>query len=114
MSELNYTTNSDSQSQYACSLVHCHCGACGHAIAEDGHCGCEDNRTHPVASIDRDLRSRYLLACQYAMKRLRELGEPVDVIEAICDGNQIAAAIALEHEVVSSEVHSIDAEERMK
>jgi hypothetical protein len=49
-----------------CPLVHCRCGACGMAIAGDGGCGCEDNRTHPIASLERDKMT-------YLQRRVTEL-----------------------------------------
>jgi hypothetical protein len=47
-----------------CRLLHTRCGACGCAIHQDGGCGCEDNRHHPVGDVERDLvtRLRRLLA----------------------------------------------------
>lgn len=41
-----------------CKLFHCRCGCCGQAIAEDGGCGCDDNKHHPVADLEADLVSK--------------------------------------------------------
>lgn len=41
-----------------CQLFHVRCGACGKAIHEDGKCGCEDNRHHPIADLQKDRITR--------------------------------------------------------
>jgi hypothetical protein len=45
-----------------CPYVHCICGACGGAIRTDGGCDCQDNRKHPVASVEHLVRAELATA----------------------------------------------------
>lgn len=72
-----------------CPLIHTCCGACGCAIVDaTGYCNCEDNRPHPVAALERDLRSKYLLE----IARLRK-----------CETSQIPTIEELESELATAQ-----------
>jgi len=69
-------------SEDACPLVHCHCSACGCAIGENGSCGCEDNRRHPVAFIYRDIRSMLQWRLDWLLKHSAEAANDlVDILD---------------------------------